>query len=50
MTEKFKADMAFPGQSPDIALLVARGRALRNRMICESCAKILVRLKKSIGF
>lgn len=50
MSENLRVGMEFPKQSPDMEMLIARGRALRNKMICESCSKMLLRLKKSIGF
>ncbi len=49
MAENANTGMDFPKQPPDIELLIARGRALRNRMICDACGKLLLRLKKLLG-
>ena len=32
----------------DINLLVQRGRTLRNKMICQTCHRIFLRVKKSM--
>ena len=41
MAENVKTD-----QIPDLNMLVARGRALRNKTICDTCSHLIARLRK----